>query len=178
MPRFFVNVEDPKGFFYPGEVIAGHITVMFDEATKIKNITMKFKGDSRVGWTTGSGDERKFHSNHEVYFENCLLLVEPPKPDEYIILQPGEFHYPFQFQLPPNLPPSTSIAKDGGIGYVHYFMESKIFMKQRNIKDRIASIPFQVSMRKECRIRSRVFLDRSLNGVCGVQGVSKTPAKV
>ena len=171
MPRFLVNIEDPKGFFYPGEVIAGRITVMFDEATKVKKITLKFKGDSRVEWTTGSGDQQQSHSNHEVYFDNSLLLVEPPKPDKYIILQPGEFHYPFQFQLPPNLPPSASIGKDGGIGYVHYFMEINIFTKPQNMKDRIASIPFLVRMRKEWRIKSSVFLIRSLNGVCGVQGV-------
>jgi hypothetical protein len=145
MPRFLVDLENPKGFFYPGEVIAGHITVILDEAIKIKKITLKFEGDGRVEWTTGSGNEREFHSNHEVYFKNKLLLMEAPEPENFIMVQPGEFHYPFRFQLPPNLPPSTIVAVDGGRCNVQYYMEIEVFTttKMKTV-DRTSFITFMV----------------------------------
>ena len=146
MPRFIVHFENPKGFFYPEEMIVGRIIIKLDQAIKFKIMTLKFKGESRVLWTTGSGNERKTHANHEVYFENRLTLLESPQPDgKDIILQPGEFNYSFQFQLPPNLPPSARVIKADGTGSVEYFMKIEFFMKRKmKFADITAHLPFEV----------------------------------
>jgi hypothetical protein len=81
-----------------------------------------------------------------VYFENRLTLLESPQPDgKDIILQPGEFNYSFQFQLPPNLPPSARLIKADGTGSVEYFMKIEFFVKRKmKSADITAHLPFEV----------------------------------
>ncbi|XP_028394255.1 arrestin domain-containing protein 3-like [Dendronephthya gigantea] len=143
MPRFDVNFADPKKFFYPGETIFGDIIVRVDSAVKCKKISLKFKGKSSVRWTTGSGDDRKTHWNNEEYFNNSVTLVTPLPPESEIILQPGDFHYPFQFQLPNNLPPSFEAPFTTGA--VLYYMKIKIDVDSWRLKSDIEEkIPFKV----------------------------------
>ncbi len=40
MPRFDVNIADPKRYFYPGETFAGNITVRVDERMRTKSIVL------------------------------------------------------------------------------------------------------------------------------------------
>jgi hypothetical protein len=135
MARIFANIDNPKGFFFPGEVIAGRVTVIFDKVVKVKKIILQFKGGSFVKWID---TDRKYYSDGEAYFDINLLLMKPPEFDEYNTLQPGEYHYPFQFKLPPDLPPSfrVTILKDGATADVDYVMEIKASMKpQMNVID-------------------------------------------
>ena len=140
MAQCFINIENPKGFFYPREVIAGHVTAILNEAAKMQKVTLKFIGGSAVRWL---GNDREFHGNNEVYFINGLVLMEPKTPEKYVNFQAGEFRFPFQFQLPPNLPPSTSISvpKNMVKANVEYLMKTEISV---NNKMTTASTAFQV----------------------------------
>ena len=149
MPQFVVDFADPKGFFYPGEIIVGRVIVRLDEAITFREMTLRFKGKSEVHWTTGSGDQRKFHSNKEVYIDTRLSLLESPQPNTYVSLQSGEFSYPFQFQLPQDLPPSAHCSSSGGMGFVHYLMTIEIFTKNNTKTPKeSASTFFEVSVHK------------------------------
>ena len=145
MPRFDVNFVDPKKFFYPGETIVGNIIVRVDDsAITCKKISLEFKGKSHVSWTTGSGDDKKTHWNTEEYFKNSITLLPPLPADEKITLNPGEFNYPFQFQLPNNLPPSVSDAPFV-TGHIRYYMKIKIDVDSWRLKSDIEEkIPFKV----------------------------------
>ena len=143
MPRFDVNFTDPKRFFYPGETIVGNIIVKLDSALNCKKISLKFKGKSHVTWTTGSGDDKKTHWNTEQYFDNSIILAAPLPPDSELTLLPGEFSYPFQFQLPNNLPPSVDAPHV--TGYIRYYMKIKIDVDSWRLKSDIEEkIPFKV----------------------------------
>jgi hypothetical protein len=76
--------------------------------------------------------------------------MEAPEPENFIMVQPGEFHYPFRFQLPPNLPPSTIVAVDGGRCNVQYYMEIEVFTttKMKTV-DRTSFITFMVRVLKD-----------------------------
>ena len=149
MPRFDVNFADPKKFFYPGETIIGNIVIKLDSAINCKKISLKFKGKSHVRWTTGSGDDKKTHWNTEEYFKNSVTLVAALPPDSEITLCPGEFSYPFQFQLPSNLPPSVEAPIV--TGNIRYYMKIKIDVDSWRLKSDIEEkIPFKVG-----RIRLR-----------------------
>lgn len=149
MPQFVVDFADPKGFFYPGEIIVGRVIVRLDEAITFREMTLRFKGKSKVDWTTKSGDQEVGHTNKEVYFDTRLSLLEPPQPNTYVSLQSGEFSYPFQFQLPPDLPPSVDYRSSGNIGLVHYLMTVEIFTKNnRKTPKELASTFFEVRVRK------------------------------
>ena len=140
MAQCFIIIDNPKGFFYPREVISGHVRAILNEAANIQKVTLNFIGGCDVRWL---GRDREFHSNDEVYFINSLVLMEPQKPEKYVNFQAGEFHFPFQFQLPPNLPPSTSVSvpKNMVKASVEYLMKTVISI---NNKMTTASIAFQV----------------------------------
>ena len=143
MPRFDVNFADPKTFFYPGEVVIGNIVVKLDSALNCKEISLKFKGKSYVRWTTGSGDKKKIHRNTEEYFKRAIILAAPVPPDSEMTLLPGEFLYPFEFQLPNNLPPSLDASY--GTGYIRYYMKIKIDVDSCRLKSDVGEkIPFKV----------------------------------
>ena len=147
MPRFDVNFVDPKKFFYPGETIVGTIIVRLDSALSCKSISLKFKGKSYVRWTTGSGDDKKTHWNTEEYFKNAITLLAPLPPQKEITLNPGDHSYPFQFQLPNNLPPSVDAPIVSG--YISYHMKIRIDVDSWRLKSDIEEkIPFKVSTNK------------------------------
>ena len=143
MPLLFVNFVDPKTFFYPGETIVGNIIVRLDSTIRCKKISLKFKGESYVKWTTGTGDNKKTHKNTEEYFNNSLTLAPLP-PEKGITLNPGDHHYPFQFQLPNNLPPSVDHAPIE-TGYIRYYMKIKIDVDWWRLKSDIEEkIPLNI----------------------------------
>ena len=116
-----MNFADPKRYFHPGEIVAGTITVRVDEPMRTKRITLEFEGKSHVSWTTGHGENMKFHWNNEEYFKHKDILLPPTSPpEEGIPLQVGDYTYSFQYQLPDSLPPSfiAPITR----GYVQYCM--------------------------------------------------------
>ena len=85
-------------------VIEGRVIVRLGKAIKIRKMTLRFEGKSKVHYTTSSGNQQEFHSNKEIFFDTRFVLLEPSPPHEAsVLLQLGEFSYPFQFQLPPNL---------------------------------------------------------------------------
>ena len=136
MPRFDVNFVDSKTFFYPGETIVGNIIVRLDSPINCKKILLKFKGKSSVRWTTGTGDDKKTHWNNEEYFNNSATLLAPLPADEVITLNPGDYNYPFQFQLPNNLPPSVDHVPVE-TGCIRYYMKIKIDVDSWRLKSDI-----------------------------------------
>ena len=126
MPRFDVNFADPKRFFYPGETVAGTITVRVDEPIRTRQITVQFEGKCHISWHTGHGKDMKFHWNSEDYFKHKSTLLAPTSPpEEGISLQVGDYTYPFQYRLPAELPPSYTTCWNDG--YVLYCM--KVFVE-------------------------------------------------
>ena len=146
MPRFDVTFSDPKTFFYPGETIVGNIIVRLDSAINCKKVEVKFKGKSYVRWTTGSGDDKKTHWNVEEYFKDNFTLAAPAPQENLLSLPPGDFSYPFHFQLPSNLP--ASVETHGlATGYVRYYMKIKIDVDSWRLKSDIEEkIPFKVEL--------------------------------
>ena len=132
MPQFVPHFADSKGFFYPGEIIEGRIIVRLGKAIKIRKMTLRFEGKSKIRYAINSGNHTEVHSNKEIFFDARRVLLEPSPPHEAsVLLQPGEFSYPFQFQLPPNLPPSVVVHIGEHKGFVQYVMTIEIFTKNR-----------------------------------------------
>lgn len=67
------------GTFSEGDTITGTVSFTLTEATKVKGLMVKAKGDVNVHWTHGSGDSEESYSAHERYF----------KVKEYLIAETG-----------------------------------------------------------------------------------------
>jgi len=67
-----LNQEDT---FSQGDTIVGTVTFTLTKETKVKGLVVKAKGEARVHWTEGTGDQRSSHNAHRRYFKlkECLV---------------------------------------------------------------------------------------------------------
>ncbi|KAJ8304882.1 hypothetical protein KUTeg_018465, partial [Tegillarca granosa] len=74
----------------------------------------------------GPGESRfkevRHHSSTEEYFDYAIPLLTSSGKNKKIVLPSGRHSYPFQFQLPPNLPASF----EGEYGYIRYWVKALV----------------------------------------------------
>ncbi|XP_068594750.1 arrestin domain-containing protein 3-like isoform X2 [Brachionichthys hirsutus] len=101
-----------------GDTIRGSVTFSLTKRVKVKRIVVKVKGDARVEWTEGGGDEETSYSGHRRYFKLKENLV--PEGAE---LHKGSHHFKFKLKIPEeDMPPSFK----GPHGKIVYMLEAKI----------------------------------------------------
>lgn len=118
--------------YFAGDVIKGYIKLELLQHLSLSCISITVKGQGYVHWTNqklrGPGEPRfrdtQHHSASEDYFENTLILFgngNAERPDK-CYLPAGKYTYPFQCQLPANIPCSF----EGEHGYVRYWVRATI----------------------------------------------------
>lgn len=120
---FTISFANTSGIFYPGQPVQGEVLVQVQDEVKIREIRLEFGGFAHVHWSEshGSGKHRRtvHYSSREEYFKVVVPCLSPPHGEEKMMLQPGSYRYPFQFQIPPSSPSSF----EGGIGRVRYYVK-------------------------------------------------------
>ncbi|XP_013409375.1 arrestin domain-containing protein 4 isoform X1 [Lingula anatina] len=114
--RLEVHLEhdiDEQYQYEPGEILRGCVSVYFPEPTFIKHITVQIKGEATVGWEDKSHE--KFRA-HETYI-NVIKKLIASSPNNRRQLEKGTHDFPFQYELPSNIP-SSFIGKQGSVTYV------------------------------------------------------------
>ncbi|XP_041372265.1 arrestin domain-containing protein 3-like [Gigantopelta aegis] len=124
---FEIVLSNPQGVYFTGQVLQGHVILELTEIIKLRGIRISFRGKAFVHWTDqsmrGAGQSRfrevRHHSATEEYLDISLaLLARGSKSEEKKILPPGQYTYPFQIELPYNLPSSF----EGQFGFVRYWV--------------------------------------------------------
>lgn len=112
--EFFQIVVPSKlenNYFESGEVIKGHVVLRLKDELKINFLELKLNGLAHIQWTetrhTHHNGQSHSHSHTESGNQTLFDAIIPIIPkilksEQYI--NAGEHIYPFQFQLPPNLP--------------------------------------------------------------------------
>lgn len=113
-----LNKEDT---FSQGDTIAGTITFTLTKETKVKALTVKAKGDARVHWTHGTGDNRKSYSAHRRYLKLKEHVVA--ENEKGTVLRKGDHHFKFRFTIPQGDMPSSF---KGLHGKIVYMLEAKV----------------------------------------------------
>ncbi|XP_022814793.1 uncharacterized protein LOC111348417 [Spodoptera litura] len=96
-----------NGVYKAGDPVTGTLKYFIDIPTQYSRITMALTGRGKCLWTEYSNRSNSnfnnviYHSNSEDY-TNLMMSVNLNK-DEFIS---GAFEYPFQFELPINIPPT------------------------------------------------------------------------
>lgn len=67
-----LNEEDT---FSAGDTVEGAVTFTLKKETKVKSVLVKMKGEARVQWSEGSGDDEKTYSDSRRYFKVKEYLV-------------------------------------------------------------------------------------------------------
>nr|XP_033476282.1 arrestin domain-containing protein 2-like [Epinephelus lanceolatus] len=102
------------GTFSEGDTITGTVSFTVTEATKVKGLMVKAKGDVNVHWTRGSGDSKKSYSAHERYFKVKEYLIAETGTD----LPKGDHRFSFHLQIPQGDMPSSFKGIHGKIVYI------------------------------------------------------------
>ena len=126
---FVIEVQNGSKAFYPGEPINGRVILHCQEQKKLRGIYLTLVGRAYVHWSeshsTGSGQNRRTHTVHysaeEPYFNFRVNLWGGETGEQF--LQPGNYEWPFSFQLPSvSLPTSYECF----YGNIRYWLEARM----------------------------------------------------
>ena len=121
---FAIEVENGDKPFYPGQHISGKVILQCQEKKKLRGIYLTLKGRAYVHWTESrsEGDVRQRTDHYiarEQYFNHRINLWKGKDGDsdgeEYI--QPGNYEWPFSFDLPSVPLPSSLESQCGNVRY-------------------------------------------------------------
>ena len=104
-----IQYDSPINVFRPGDVVKGNVLITVAEEIEAQRVVLYFIGKAFTHWTesqeTGRYDAKQVYetveySSQQIYVNLESLLWRGER------LPPGEYRYPFAFQLPTQLPPS------------------------------------------------------------------------
>lgn len=114
---FSILLQKQNPIYYSGETVAGTVIVRVIERLKCNSISMTILGRAKVHWTetrrrshtsngkTHTHTETVHFTAEESYLNSTTpFMMKQPESDMYI--EAGDYSYPFQILLPPNLPTS------------------------------------------------------------------------
>ncbi|XP_011415521.3 arrestin domain-containing protein 17 [Magallana gigas] len=135
LARFYINFGNPVPLYYAGQDVKGYLNVDVDKPINLQCIRLHVKGEAFVHWTDqrmrGPAPLRtpaRHHSAHEEYFDfTTTVLGNNDNDAPKITLLRGTYCYPFQFQLPENIPSSF----EGEYGHVRYTVKATIEKPKR-----------------------------------------------
>ena len=124
--EFKITLNEPsQQVFFPGSEVSGTLSFVVQEPKSCNYIQVALHGDAYVHWTetqgTGDNSREESYTAQQIYvkFEELLWTRQQVADGK---LQPGQYNYPFQFFLPPQLPSSFK----GSVGSIKYYVEGKI----------------------------------------------------
>ncbi|XP_052831274.1 arrestin domain-containing protein 4 [Octopus bimaculoides] len=113
--HFTINLEhdiDEHYQYQPGEILRGSIQLSLSSPTLLRTIMISVLGEGRVCWE----DNQQQNQASEIYMDASKLIMDM-KNTEPLSLNAGPHNFPFDYQLPNNLP-SSFIGKYGNVTYV------------------------------------------------------------
>ncbi|TMW58600.1 hypothetical protein Poli38472_010159 [Pythium oligandrum] len=85
-----------------GGSVNGLVQLAVTKAIDVTALDVEFSGNEHLKWDENAERCSKTHRIHS----NKATLLTPPSPASVLTLAPGNYSYPFVFQLPNNLTPS------------------------------------------------------------------------
>ncbi|CAL8118036.1 unnamed protein product [Orchesella dallaii] len=101
--------------YFPGEIVTGKLLVVAKDVMKIEGIFIKFEGKATAKWEKKPAylcgfQEAEFVEGEKSYFVNVFRYGSDPLPS-------GSSAYPFEFELPTEIPPTLRGLKHVKIKY-------------------------------------------------------------
>ena len=127
--RIALVQETSNHVYYSGSAITGNLLLDTDEPKNYKQISVHFNGKSYVHWTEtrteGSGDNQRTVTDSFTSSESYVDLISTvwssqQSPDGK--LAPGQYSWPFRFNIPPTAPSSF----EGTVGHIRYNLIGRI----------------------------------------------------
>ncbi|PAA87015.1 hypothetical protein BOX15_Mlig014630g2 [Macrostomum lignano] len=117
--RLDISLDNSLGIYSPGDRVTGFVCVDVTEPTEVHGGRMWFYGNAETSWveiTKSEGAETV--TGHQVFFQTCCQLFGKELDDNSespgFVIGPGFHQFPFQFQLPEQLPSSFEYYSETG----------------------------------------------------------------
>ena len=105
---------DEQYQYQPGEIVRGHVHLTTGRPAFVKSIYITIIGEGSVGWEDETTNQA--FTAEETYVNVSKVIVDT-KDKKPLSLNKGKHEFPFEYQLPENLP-SSYIGKFGSITYL------------------------------------------------------------
>nr|CAB3223192.1 arrestin domain-containing protein 3-like [Phallusia mammillata] len=135
MVNLSIEVIGGKVVFQGGDVISGNVIVDCKQPVDFKKLEITYKGSAKTMWSEGSGDNRTTYVGKEPIFNQTETLLKSTGQK----ISPGRNLYPFQFQLPLELP--SSFESPVELGYIRYRLQARL---QQTLKSKRSQLMFTV----------------------------------
>lgn len=120
LKHFEIKLEgNPAKVYFAGDLVKGRIFFGLDsDGKKARGVRVEMKGKAEVAFTKkkGFGKNRRtrYYSDEETYFKELTYVIGDGTNETQIAA--GEYEFPFQFQLPENIP-SSFVGEHGRVAY-------------------------------------------------------------
>jgi len=132
-----INVVLDRISYVGGDIVQGTVFLKCEVPFTAKGVLVKIKGHEKASWEEwkqrqtqeGQPPERYIHVHKESkeFFKDHIRVY----PYEGVV-QPGEYSFPFQYQLPPTLP-GTYCESHGNWGHGDSFLAEVIYFAKAKI---------------------------------------------
>ncbi|CAL8092312.1 unnamed protein product [Orchesella dallaii] len=117
LEKFEILLDEPSMQYRPGQRVSGKILIKADKEVKCEEVTLVFKGQAHVRFTSGTGDDEDTFKDSEEFFNFQKHLIGDGETE--ISIPPGdELTFDFAFQLPSQPLPASFNGFHGKVEYV------------------------------------------------------------
>ncbi|XP_033226359.1 arrestin domain-containing protein 17-like [Belonocnema kinseyi] len=121
LKEFKISFNNPWKTFKPGDTVKGQLSLVLDTPKKCRGIRVKIKGEARTSWPVYLNNPQHRYTGHEEYMSIRHYFAGSYSGGE-VELFPGEYVYPFEFNLPQDIPSSF----ESDLGHVRYTIKGII----------------------------------------------------
>ena len=131
MKNIKIIFHEQPGYYIPGATVRGVVNITADKPDSYKKIIVGIFGRAHVLWSSGSGDSKTTYHNSVTYVNESSVVWNMENSQ----LAVGEHTYPFEYQLPENIPASFE-SHTGQVRYEIYTEVSLRGLFKGSIKDK------------------------------------------
>ncbi|XP_063708996.1 arrestin domain-containing protein 17-like [Culicoides brevitarsis] len=111
------DIKTDQVTYCPGQTVKCNVQLDFDSPVKkIKNISVRFKGEAGTKWTRGAAKNSITFTAEQEYFRHYTYIVGSKDSGNDTELSAGTHNYSVQFTLPTAIP-SSFVERHGYIRY-------------------------------------------------------------
>jgi hypothetical protein len=117
-----INLDRPNSFFFAGEIVSGTAQLNV-KAEKLEADEIDFMLIGDIGYTTRRSNGRTTTTEHHniSFLAKKYVFARPEAGEKELTYSQGQYSWPFQFQLPDQLPPTMGHSTT--YPHVRYYLQ-------------------------------------------------------
>ncbi|CAD8068948.1 unnamed protein product [Paramecium sonneborni] len=171
-----IMIRTEKSLYFAGDVVKGNIYLHIVKPGYHGNVVQfSIVGKEKTRWTIGSGKHRRTHHGKNVFHRDTVVINT--FLDENLMV--GQFVFPFELHLPPNLPGSF-LYQSSILASLNYKVKVRVVSTSKSINDikNKQEIIIKEPIKEILQISSKQETANLTTWCCKNQGVSSISAKV